>query len=560
MIRDLPALVAPWVPLAALVLIVCLFYSRVLSKSAVASNRVRALRWRIRARLKPGPGYASFPELFSRWGRLAALHHGGHARPGMRRRHRLRARTTRIAVRLGRAQWFRRVYGRLEDQCGTIAAQRSGKTGLLIDRVLDHDGPVITSSSRADIYTASASARSRRGPVEVFNPLGVGGVRSTFSWNLLGACGDEMSAYRMADWLAGATPGYGNVEWFECKATFALGALLMAANVGGYTITDVYWWIHSGAPQACPAIAILRRHGNPQMAQLVHRLLGADRTAGSVRDTMDKTLQFAAMPPLAEAASREGSFDHLGLLEDCGTLYLITSGEGRSLITPLIRALASWLHFEAGLIGSKRRHGRLDPPLLMALDEVSVTCPIALPDMLSDSAGKGILIEWVAHSISQLEERWGKHGAQTIIATSGLLRLLGGIKNPETLELAAQLCGKTEGHDGKEVPVVPVDLLRTLPDWRALVIRTNLRPLVVKFRPYWRRWNYRWPFRNRQVVPVTRHAQPAPAAWLLDVPEDVPAGFSAADPAALRGGGVDAAEPVTHNGHRPQAWIPEQFR
>ena len=563
MISALTGMLAPWLPLAIVVLIVGGFHHRVMSKPAAARNRARALRWRIRARLRPGPGYASLPELFFRWGRLAALHHGGRARPGLPWYRRFRTRTTAFAVRLGRAQYGRRCYGRQEDQVGVIAPQRSGKTGLLIDRILDHPGAVITSSSRADVYTASAAARSRRGPVEVFNPLGVSGVQSTFSWDLLSACGDEMAAYRMADWLAGATAGHGNTEWFEHKGKFCLGGLLLAAALGGHTISDVYWWIHSGSPQQCEAVGILQGHGNRELAQLITRLLGTDRTAGSVRDTIDKTLQFAAMPELAAAASRHGSFDHLGLVEQCGTLYLITSGDSESLITPLIRALASWVHFEAGLVGSRRRHQRLDPPLLMALDEVAVTCPIKLPEILSDSAGKGLLVEWVAHSMSQLEERWGKHGAQTIVACSGVLMLLGGIKNDETLELASDLCGEVEGPDGKLVKVMPADVLRTLPNWRALVIRMNLLPAVVKFRPYWRRWNYRWPFRNRQVIPA-----PVPALRPRDlrlvppdhVAEDVPAVLQSVRQDATADANGGTARKAGQNGHKPQAWIPEQFR
>ena len=58
-----------------------LFYRAVLGRRAQARRRVRALRWRARLRLRPGPGYASLLELVFRWGRLAAVHHGGRARP-----------------------------------------------------------------------------------------------------------------------------------------------------------------------------------------------------------------------------------------------------------------------------------------------------------------------------------------------------------------------------------------------------------------------------------------------------------------------------------------------
>ena len=107
-----------------------LFYGRVLGRRAQARRRVRALRWRIRLRLRPGPGYASLIELVFRWGRLAALHHGGRARPGLGFwRRAFLSFATAYAIRLGRAQYFRRVYARMEDQILVLAPQRTGKSG-----------------------------------------------------------------------------------------------------------------------------------------------------------------------------------------------------------------------------------------------------------------------------------------------------------------------------------------------------------------------------------------------------------------------------------------------
>ncbi len=51
-----------------LLLVLALF-----ARSTVFSgNRIRAMRWRIRLYLHPGPGFASPAELVLRWGRLAA--------------------------------------------------------------------------------------------------------------------------------------------------------------------------------------------------------------------------------------------------------------------------------------------------------------------------------------------------------------------------------------------------------------------------------------------------------------------------------------------------------
>ena len=142
--------------------------------------------------------------------------------------------------------------------------------------------------------------------------------------------------------------------------------------------------------------------------------------------------------------------------------------------------------------------------------------------MLADSAGKGILIVAVAHSRSQLAQRWGEHGAETIWALTGAKILLPGISDAETLSDVSDLCGSIViGHDDdRTVPVVPPELLRTLPNWRALVIRTNLNPVIVKFRPSWKRLSYR--LGRRAPVYLPRPAVPVPVSgdtMPLELPE-----------------------------------------
>jgi hypothetical protein len=476
-------------------------------------DRVRRMRWRIKCRMQPGPGFAPVPELVLRWGRFAALHHGRRARPALRLHRRLRARTTGYAVRLGRGPWFRRCYGRLEDQVLIMASPRTGKSGMIADRILDHPGPVLATSTRADLYESTAGTRALRGPVWTFNPQGVGGVPSTLKWDLLGPCKDLVMARRMASWLK--VPGIeGDLKWFEAKGNVALMALLWAAAVTGRTILDVYEWVQLHGHQACLQILADHPGSTRQMFAVAKRLFEENRTSGSIRDTADLSLSWAMLPGLAEAvtpAPGEG-FSAADFTRQCGTVYLTAAGDDDSPVTPLFRALASWVHYEAGLAGSKARHRRLDPPLLMALDEVTQVCPVDLPVMLSDSAGKGVLITAVCHSVSQLEGRWGEHGANTIWSTCGTKVLLGSVSDPDTLERASKLCGTAKIGDGRE-SVVPPEMLRMLPDWRALVIRMNLHPVIVKVRPAWHRLAYR----------LGRHPLPVPALpELPPQPEPVP--------------------------------------
>lgn len=350
---------------------------------------------------------------------------------------------------------------------------------------------------------------------------------------MLGPCRDLVMARRMASWLTGGAKGsgHGNIEWFEQKGEVALAGLLFAAAVSGATITDVFRWVQLDGHQK--ALQALAGHGTPEMLAVVRRMLADNRTAGSVRDTIELSLAWAAIPALAEAVTpRPGDavFDAEDFVLGRGTLYMIASGDEDSPLTPLFRALASYVHYQAGLLGTRARAGRLDPPLLMALDEVAVICPVDLPAMLADAAGKGILIMPVVHGVSQLEDRWGKPGGATIWATCGTKLLLPGISDDTTLESVSKLCGSvTTGeppHD-RVVRVVPPELLRTLPDWHALVVRMNLSPAVVRFRPVWKRPERRFPLSLLRPHPALL-AVPQP----LPLPEIVPDDLGALEPTA----------------------------
>jgi len=484
-------------PAAALALLVLLaaavlFWRRVLGRAAQARHRTRALRWRSRLRLRPGPGYASLAELWFRWGRLAALSHGRRARPGLSLRRRLRSRTTDYAWRLGRAQYFRRCYARLEDQAVVLAPQRVGKSGLIADRILSHVGPVLATSTRPDLYRLTGTSRAMGGPVDVWNPQGIEGVPSTFGWDILAPCADLVMARRIAGWLASAVLGgdLGNIEFFKAKGDVALGCLLWAAAVSGRTITDVFNWTQLFGHEQVLELLGAHPDSSPQMLAVVKRTFADNRTAGSIRDTIELALAWAVIPELAAAVTPAPGhgFDVGRFLDLDSTLYLIASGDENSPLTPLFTAFASYVHYAAGLAGSNAPRGRLDPPLLMALDEVTTICPVALPVMLSDSAGKGVLIMPVAHSLSQLAERWGEHGAETIWATCGTKILLGGSADADMLEEVSRLCGSASVGEGDGTArVVPAEFLRALPDWRALVLRMNLSPVVVKIRPAWKR-------------------------------------------------------------------------
>jgi hypothetical protein len=117
--------------------------------------------------------------------------------------------------------------------------------------------------------------------------------------------------------------------------------------------------------------------------------------------------------------------------------------------------------------------------------------------------------------------------------------ILGGISDAQTLEDISALCGTVviSEDDSKTVRVVPPELIRGLPDWRALVLRANLNPVVVSIRPAWKRLAYRLGRRVpvyilRQQEERTLEREPAPAELAPALSEAELARFFEPGPAA----------------------------
>jgi type IV secretion system protein VirD4 len=479
-----------------------------------SGRRIRRMRWRIRLRLHPGPGFATTAELRFRWSRLAALHHGRRSRPGMKLRHRMVSRTTRYAVRLGRAHYGQRAFARAEDQTIVLSLPRVGKTGLLADRLIEHPGPALVAESRSDMYSLTAGHRYCLGPVEVFNPRGVSGIPSTFRWNITAGCADPAEALLRADGLVGDVATGDMAFWLE-KSAAALAAAMHAADLIGGDMRDVWAWTNSlgyhliDQARQVPGASL-------ELFGCLAELGQQSRSADSIRLTMSKALAWMAVPEIRAMVTGPEAvpFDVAAFTARNGTIYLMADGDN-SPVAPLFRCFTSYVHREAGRYGLSQPHRKLDPGLLIAIDELHA-CPVDLPSWLADSAGKGIQVVAVVHSTGQLRKKYGEHGADTVWSCAGTKLFLPGIHDARTLEDVSKLCGDTRGGDKAE-RVVPPELLRQLPDWCALVIRTNMSPLVVRFRPAWRRLDARF---RRRPLPDLR---PWPAFRLpeLRIPDTV---------------------------------------
>ncbi len=510
-------------------------------------HRVRYLRLRLHLRLHPGAGHATVGELWLRWGRLAMLARSGRTRPGLSLIDRVLGPVAACCIMIGRAHYRHGLRMPLDEHAIVISPPRAGKTGWVSSVIQRYPGPVLSTTTKHDVFALTYELRALRGPVNVFNPQGIGDVPSTFRWNPIAGCEDPATAIRRADAFAMSVSQQGVEEgtFWAGKASDYLRAYFHAAALAGLDLTAVAQWV-TGLDSS-DAEAILASSGTAtgwQWASQLAELRGeANKTAQTIRMTMSRALAFLADPALAASVQQAPgeSFDIEEYLTQAGTLYLIAESRGEdSPVAPLFACLATEIHYIAALAGSRMSGGRLDPPLLMALDEVTQICPVPVPSWLADSGGKGIQIITVAHGEAQLRSRWGADGARVIMDTCGTKIWLPGISDPSALETASMLCGTAAMREHGETwtsrhPIMTPEMIRQLPATRALVIRGSHSPVIAKLRMAWNDPAYkRAQSTQRSIASIGFAPEPRPPATPPRLDERPPErhGIGSAVPAA----------------------------
>src|SRR5580700_11378449 len=424
-----------------------------------------------------------------------------------------------------------------------MAPPRTYKTAFLADVILSYPGPVIATSTKPDIHALTSAVRAELGPVHVFNPQHIGAVPSTFCWSPVDGCEDPATAIRRADAFAFAVSAKAvkDATFWSAKASDYLRGYFCAAALARYDLRTVAAWV-AGADPDVPE-RILLAAGARQWALTMAELRSeAHKTAATVRMVMSRSLAFMADPALAASvlpAPGEG-FDIPAFLRQAGTVYMIAEAVSEEApVAPLFAAMASEIHYAAAQIGQASASARLDPPLLMGLDEVTQICPVPLPSWLSDSGGKGIEVVAVVHGEAQLTGRWGDHGRQVVLDTSSVKVFLPGITDTTTLQTASTLCGqaswKLRGQDHvSRHDVATPDMIRQLPAGFALIIRGGCAPVIARLPRAWRNPAYR---RTRRLGRAPGHLRaelpPLADGPHPDIPDHVPDHWTSSDGASF---------------------------
>ncbi|WP_110208662.1 TraM recognition domain-containing protein [Nocardioides daejeonensis] len=417
---------------------------------------------------------------------------------------------TDVGYLLGRSRGME-VWASVEDSILLLGPPRSGKgLHVVINAILDAPGAVVTTSTRPDNIAATITARQKRGPVAVFDPQRLAeGFPSGLRWSPVRGCEDPLTAMIRATGLASATGlSAGGVEsggFWEGKTRTALQALLHAAALDHRSPAELFAWTLSPSA-ANDAVAILSSH--PQAAagwgESLDSMIHADaRTRDSIWMGVSLALSCLADPRVLESVSpcpRE-EFDPAEFLTNNGTLYLLATGAGAGASWSLVAAFIEDLVETARRLAADSPGARLDPPLLLALDEIGNLSPLpSLPVLMAEGGGTGITTLPVLQSLAQARDKWGDHAAGAIWDASIVKVILGGTSAARDLQDLSALIGERDeqtdtvsvGDYGsrslqrsiRRVPVMPPETIRTLPFGTALVLLRSAPPVVTSLRPW----------------------------------------------------------------------------
>jgi type IV secretory pathway TraG/TraD family ATPase VirD4 len=300
----------------------------------------------------------------------------------------------------------------------------------------------------------------------------------------------------------------GGVEsggFWEGKARSALQSLLHAAAIERLPTRALFEW--SLFPSAAAdAVGILA--GQPQAApgwaDALDGMIQSDpRTRDSIWMAVSQALAALADPAVLDAVSPgpDEAFDPASFLAQDGTLYLLATGAGAGASWPLVGAFMEDLTEVARHQAAGSPRARLDPPLLLALDEIGNLAPLpSLPVLMAEGGGTGITTMPVLQSLAQARSKWGDHAASTIWDASIVKVILGGASASKDLQELSVLSGERDEPSDtvtisdygarslqrsvRRVAVMPPERIRTLPFGTGLVLLRSAPPVVTDLHPW----------------------------------------------------------------------------
>jgi type IV secretion system protein VirD4 len=319
-----------------------------------------------------------------------------------------------------------------------LGPPRSGKTtAVVIPAVMSAPGAVVSTSTKLDVFGATAAHRSQSGQVWIFDPSGTGTVppgarRLRWSPVIAGRSWDDTLTTAAAMVDAAKLGSGGDAEFWNERAGAMLAALLHAAVMDRRSIADVRGWVLRHDLDR--PLAILQSHGVELAAEILEGLGRAgDRALSSVFATASSVLA-AYNAEAALANSEQPNFDVHAFAASSDTVYITAPAHLQARLSPIVVGLLEEIRSAA--YARARR-----PPVFWALDEVANIAPLkTLPAIVSEGGGQGLQAMACFQDLSQARARWGP-AADGFLSLFGTKIVFAGIGDTATLRALSTSIG-----------------------------------------------------------------------------------------------------------------------
>jgi type IV secretory pathway TraG/TraD family ATPase VirD4 len=398
-----------------------------------------------------------------------------------------------------------------EDVVLAVMAPRAGKTtALAVPAILEAPGAVVATSNKADLWAATSTLRQRdtTEPVWEFDPQHIVGVERSWWWNPLRGVTDVEEAHRLAGhFVQEVRGGRSQRDFWTSAAHDLLTGLIRAAALSRQSLVEVYEWLND--PVLTTPAQILREHGErAAAASLSGRQNGAPETRDGVYETARTAAQclrdgaiMAWVTPSSRGADGRDvvEFDAAAFPRTRQSLYLL-SKDGAGAAAPLVAALTDRVMREATRT-AERAGGRLDPPMVVVLDEAANVCRISdLPELYSHLGSRGVVPVTILQSYRQGTRVWGDHGMDALWSAATCKVIGAGLDDARLAENISRLVGDhdvpvrsvsrgdgraTESVSLRRQRILPPEKLRALPRGSALLLTTGCRPAMVSLTPWY---------------------------------------------------------------------------
>jgi type IV secretory pathway TraG/TraD family ATPase VirD4 len=292
--------------------------------------------------------------------------------------------------------------------------------------------------------------RKAEGMNTLYDPTGsVGRPDLCVGWSPLARCGRwdgavECAAVMLHPHALDTTSL--NAQHFADMARQLLAPLLHAAALAGRPIADARSWLLSA--EFSEPLEILDQHNAATAAEELRgvALLPYGEHLSGILATAATALGWVVRDSVRASTDTKETdqFNIDAFLDLGGTVYIVSPSRTMRELAPLTAALVDAIATRA-LERAVERGGRLQPRLLLALDEAANIAPLAsLPSLVAEGGQQGVTSVVVLQDISQAYERWGRDAAHTLWNNATVRVVLPGVADPATVDLVSKFSGEIE--------------------------------------------------------------------------------------------------------------------